>query len=164
MTFRMEDTVCLTFFFFLCWEFGPRTGVHVGACGFGASRDCHDFDRMYPTATLPLPLSFSFSCRVFFQVPMPRAALKDLANSRGLARAAAEAKIGGSDDQLDRATVSNDCDEVDGVVLWADWPFSCVRLRGEPATVRRAVSVRVRVREMEKISQRELEKKKVANG
>lgn len=72
---------------------------------------------------------------------MPRAALKDLANSRGLARAAAEANMDGSDDRIDRATVRNDCDEVDGVVLWADWPFSCVRLRGEPATVRRAVSV-----------------------
>lgn len=81
----------------------------------------------------------------FLQVPMPRAALKDLANSRGLARASAEATMDGGDGHVDRATtVSKDCDEADGVVLWADWPFSCVRLRGQPATVRRAVSYKQR--------------------
>lgn len=65
---------------------------------------------------------------------MPRAALKDLANSRGLSAAAAEAKAErGREDR-------GDGDEVDGVELWADWPCSSVRLRGEPAVVRRAVS------------------------
>lgn len=68
---------------------------------------------------------------------MPRAALKDLANSRGLASAAAKAKITESGDTH---KVDSCYDEAGGVELWADWPFSCVRLRGDPATVRRAVS------------------------
>lgn len=70
---------------------------------------------------------------------MPRAALKDLANARGLAAAAADANAdrAASDDKGDGAGAG---DEVDGVELWADWPCSCVRLRGEPAVVRRAVS------------------------
>ncbi|CAM9648491.1 unnamed protein product [Scytosiphon promiscuus] len=73
----------------------------------------------------------------FLAVPMPRAALKDLANSRGLASAAAHAGI--ADEQHDSTPSGSDCcDEAGGVELWADWPFSCVRLRGEPATVRRA--------------------------
>lgn len=65
---------------------------------------------------------------------MPRAALKDLANARGLAAAAAEANDddGGADNR-------GDGDEANGVELWADWPCSCVRLRGEPAVVRRVV-------------------------
>lgn len=66
---------------------------------------------------------------------MPRAALKDLADAQGLARAAAQAGVvDGRDERPDG------CDEAGGVELWADWPFSCVRLRGEPATVRLAVS------------------------
>lgn len=78
---------------------------------------------MYPLTTL---LGFP-------QVPMPRAALKDLANARGLKTAKAEANSDrGAEDRVDG-------DEVDGVELWADWPCSCVRLRGEPAMVRRAV-------------------------
>ncbi|CAB1102971.1 unnamed protein product [Ectocarpus sp. CCAP 1310/34] len=69
----------------------------------------------------------------FLAVPMPRAALKDLADAQGLARAAEQAGVvGGRDERPDG------CDEAGGVELWADWPFSCVRLRGEPATVRRA--------------------------
>lgn len=64
---------------------------------------------------------------------MPRAALKDLANARGLVAAAADANAErGPDEKFES-------DEVDGVELWADWPCSCVRLRGEPAVVRRAV-------------------------
>ncbi|CAN0141852.1 unnamed protein product [Ectocarpus fasciculatus] len=64
---------------------------------------------------------------------MPRAALKDLADAQGLAGAAAQAGVvHGRDERPDG------CDEAGGVELWADWPFSCVRLRGEPATVRRA--------------------------
>lgn len=67
---------------------------------------------------------------------MPRAALKDLANARGLKAAAADANADRavSDDKGDGG------DEIDGVELWADWPCSSVRLRGEPAVVRRAVS------------------------
>lgn len=67
---------------------------------------------------------------------MPRAALKDLANARGLASAATEAKA-----EFSRSHVSR-TDEIDedGVELWADWRCSCVRLRGAPAVVRRAVS------------------------
>ncbi|CAN0498069.1 unnamed protein product, partial [Ectocarpus sp. 8 AP-2014] len=69
----------------------------------------------------------------FLAVPMPRAALKDLADAQGLARAAVQAGVvDGRDERPDG------CDEAGGVELWADWPFSCVRLRGEPATVRRA--------------------------
>lgn len=79
------------------------------------------------------------------QVPMPRAALKDLANSRGLARAAAEAQAaaesgdGSKPDRGGGGGAGAGYDETGGVELWADWPFSCVRLRGDPATVRRAV-------------------------
>lgn len=88
---------------------------------------------------------------------MPRAALKDLANSKGLASAAAEARAehkkkmlaaatnGASKDggnSSDGATAPADTgDEEGGVELWADWPCSCVRLRGEPASVRCAVSL-----------------------
>lgn len=65
---------------------------------------------------------------------MPRAALKDLAKARGLSAVAAETRgfvrMGEDKDDIDE----------DGVDLWADWPCSCVRLRGEPAVVRRAVS------------------------
>ncbi|CBN79330.1 hypothetical protein Esi_0198_0016 [Ectocarpus siliculosus] len=69
----------------------------------------------------------------FLAVPMPRAALKDLADAQGLTRAASQAGVvDGRDERPDG------CDEAGGVELWADWPFSCVRLRGEPATVRRA--------------------------
>ena len=69
---------------------------------------------------------------------MPRAALKDLANARDLkaAAAAANADRAASDDKGD----GGGGDEIDGVELWADWPCSSVRLRGEPAVVRRAVS------------------------
>lgn len=87
---------------------------------------------------------------------MPRAALKDLANSKGLACAAAEARAEHKKKILDAAhnaaskDGSNSCDgatappdtgdEEGGVELWADWPCSCVRLRGEPASVRCVVS------------------------
>lgn len=68
---------------------------------------------------------------------MPRAALKDLANARGLASAATEARA-----EFGRSSgaKSDDIDE-DGVELWADWRCSCVRLRGAPAAVRCAVSL-----------------------
>ena len=97
------------------------------------------------TLRVPVPRpSFSpvFACAR--QVPMPRAALKDLANSRGLARAAAEANAtvesgGGGGDADSAGKPDASFDEAGGVELWADWPFSCVRLRGDPATVRRAV-------------------------
>lgn len=67
---------------------------------------------------------------------MPRAALKDLANARGLAGAAAEAR---AEFGRNGAGKQEESDE-DGVELWADWRCSCVRLRGVPAAVRRAVS------------------------
>lgn len=65
---------------------------------------------------------------------MPRAALKDLANARGLSAVAAETR------DMERMSEDKDDMDQDGVELWADWPCSCVRLRGEPAVVRRAVS------------------------
>ena len=73
---------------------------------------------------------------------MPRAALKDLANARGLKAAAADANADRavSDEKTDGCGGG---DEIDGVELWADWPCSSVRLRGEPAVVRRAVSIAV---------------------
>lgn len=67
---------------------------------------------------------------------MPRAALKDLANARGLASAAAEARS-----ETPYTAEKGYGDEPEGVELWADWPCSSVRLRGEPAVVRRAVSL-----------------------
>lgn len=67
---------------------------------------------------------------------MPRAALKDLANRRGLERVATDAKAA---ELADGHKPDASYDEAGGVELWADWPFSCVRLRGDPATVRRAV-------------------------
>lgn len=80
-------------------------------------------------------ISYRLVATDFIQVPMPRAALKDLANARGLAAAAAEARA-----ETPYTAEKGYGDEPEGVELWADWPCSSVRLRGEPAVVRRAVS------------------------
>lgn len=87
-------------------------------------------------ATLPSNISYHLDSTDFIQVPMPRAALKDLANARGLAAAAAEARA-----ETPYTAEKGYGDEPEGVELWADWPCSSVRLRGEPAVVRRAVSL-----------------------